>query len=389
MDQLARAGLEKLLNSGEKSSAGLRSLQASLTEARLADYRKLTSLQKKDAFEQTMRSARAEGAIELVWDSGREGEGFIKRVNLFDAKKLAQFLNITLIEDLVAEARGRLQSHLESFPVLTEVLKRWLLLKKCRGLGPESYQDWLDAIRTISECSLSVVTQQNSLPVREFSARLFKDSKRVEKLIGPLDVLLSGSTEGEIRQEAAVLQELGLFREERPVLLAGNVVIVRERVSALLDKPYAGFSANTLLSVKGKPDLVLTIENLTTFHSEARKRCDENILLIYSAGMPSPAWRAMYIRLIGDLPASIPVYHWGDVDEGGFRIAAMLVETVKSVGRQIKPWRMSPTDVPEDMRRKASQHTLERIRHFAKVAGWPDLGNAVFDAGFTVEQESL
>jgi hypothetical protein len=225
--------------------------------------------------------------------------------------------------------------------------------------------------------------------VREFSARLFKDSKRLEKLIGPLDILLSGSTEGEVRQEPSVLQELGLFREEHPVLVAGNVEIERERVTACLDRPYAGFPAATVRWLVSKPSLVMTIENLTTFHSEARRRCDENVLLIYTAGMPSPAWRAMYSRLLGGLPKDVPVYHWGDVDEGGFRIAMTLARDAMSAGHTLKPWKMHPDNLPDDMRRKASEHTLERIRHFASAAGWPELGETIAEAGFTVEQESL
>lgn len=389
MDTLARTSLEKLLTAGERASAGLRTLQASLTGAKLAEYRKLSSLQKKDTFEQTMRAARAEGAVELLWDSGREGEGFINRVNLLDAKKLAHFLGLRLVEDQVAEAREHLQAHIEAYPVLEEVLERWMSLRKCRGLGPESYPDWIDAVRTIESCQIATPEQSTSLPVREFSARLFKDSKRVEKLIGPLDILLSGSTEGEVRQEPSVLQELGLFREEHPVLVAGNVEIERERVTACLDRPYAGFPAATVRGLVSKPSLVMTIENLTTFHSEARRHCDENVLLIYTAGMPSPAWRAMYARLLGSLSLDTPLYHWGDVDEGGFRIAATLAREAKVAGHMLKPWKMHPDNVPEEMRRKASNHTLARIRHFSVAAGWPELGEAIAEAGFTVEQESL
>ncbi len=46
-------------------------------------------------------------------------------------------------------------------------------------------------------------------------------------------------------------EELGLYREEHPVLLAGNVFIVRERVSACLDAPYTGLPAATIRGVQG------------------------------------------------------------------------------------------------------------------------------------------
>ena len=43
-------------------------------------------------------------------------------------------------------------------------------------------------------------------PVRDASARLFKDSKRIEALVPCLDVLLAASLEAEARPEGEVLQ---------------------------------------------------------------------------------------------------------------------------------------------------------------------------------------
>ena len=269
------------------------------------------------------------------------------------------------------------------------MLRRWSELRKARGLGPESVDDWISAARAIEFCQSFSVDQPLSLPIREASARLFNDSKRIEKLTVPLDILLANSIEGEARVGPSVWQELGLFREEHPVLLAGNVVAEREGVTARLDTPYMGLPAGTVRRLMSVPKMVLTIENLTTFHSEARRRANEELLLIYTAGMPSPAWRAMYIRILATLPSDVPVYHWGDIDEGGFRIAATLAQDARAVGHSIQAWSMHPEGVPADLRRKATPHTLERIRHFANAAGWTDLGEAVAIAGFTVEQEGL
>src|SRR5450830_698484 len=44
----------------------------------------------------------------------------------------------------------------------------------------------------------------STAPVREFSARLFLDSKRIETLTSQLDILLSGSVEDSIRPVAQV-----------------------------------------------------------------------------------------------------------------------------------------------------------------------------------------
>lgn len=203
------------------------------------------------------------------------------------------------------------------------------------------------------------------------------------------DILLSGSIEDSPRAAAQVWQELGLFREEHPVLLAGHVHIARDRSTSLIDAPYMGLPAAAILRALSLVTEVITIENKTTFHSEAKRRQDDKVLLIYTAGMPSPAWRAMYRRLLESLPRTTPIYHWGDIDEGGFRIASTIAAVARVAGFSLQPYGMSPEDVPLKMRVRASARTLERIHHFACAAGWPELGQAMREAGFVAEQEAL
>lgn len=389
MDERARLLLEKLLRDGDKAAAGVRSRAAALTQSNLEPYRSETSLHAKESFETTMQAARAQGAISLTWDDPQGENGFIKRVDLRDARALAAFLGRTPLADVLANATAQFEPCLARFPVLNDVLQRWAQLRAVRTLGPSSIQDWLDAVKVIESARDAATGNAVSVPIREASYRIFKDSKRVEKLAGPVDVLLCGSVESEVREPAAVWEELGLFREEHPVLLAGNLVVVRDRVTAPLDVPYSGLSAATVLGLASAPTQVMTIENLTTFHSEAKRRHGENALLIYTAGMPSPAWRAMYKRLLRDVPVGTSVLHWGDVDEGGFRIASVLAQDASATGHTLHPWRMHPDAVPTEARRKATPYVLERIRHFAAAAGWAELGEAVAEASFTVEQEGL
>lgn len=97
----------------------------------------------------------------------------------------------------------------------------------------------------------------------------------------------------------------------------------------------------------------------------------------------------MYSRLLSSVPSSVPVYHWGDVDEGGFRIAATLAATAANANHRLLAHTMSPADVPPDMRKPASERTVARIQHYAERAGWAELGAAIAAAKFTVEQEAL
>lgn len=385
---IARDLLVKLLDAGNKHAAGARARAPALTATHLKPYSELRSLQHKQECDETFLAARDAGAVTLQRDKLNPKDGLFERIDLVDVRALAQFLGRSTYADQLAQTVTQLEPLKANFPVIQEVIERWRGMAKVRGLGPQDAGAWIDAAKTIQACA---ARSQDAIaaPVREFSARLFLDSKRIEALTLQLDILLSGSVEDSPRAAAQVWQELGLFREEHPVLLAGHVHIVRDRSTGLIDAPYMGLPAATIQGVTSTVIEVITIENKTTFHSEAKRRQDDKVLLIYTAGMPSPAWRVMYGRLLGSLPPTTPINHWGDVDEGGFRIASTIAAVARAAGFALQPYRMSPEDVPLEMRVRASARTLERIQHFAFAAGWSELGQAMREAEFVAEQETL
>lgn len=385
---IARDLLAKLLDAGNKHAAGARARAPALTATHLKPYSELRSWQHKQECDETFLAARDAGAVTLQRDKLNPKDGLFERIDLVDVQALAQFLGRSTYADQLAQTVAQLEPLKADFPVIQEVIGRWTGMAKVRGLGPQDADAWIDAAKTIQACAARS-HDAIATPVREFSARLFLNSKRIEALTLQLDILLSGSVEDSPRAAAQVWQELGLFREEHPVLLAGHVNIARDRSTGLIDAPYMGLPAATIQGVVSTVIEVITIENKTTFHSEAKRRQDDKVLLIYTAGMPSPAWRAMYGRLLGSLPPTTPINHWGDVDEGGFRIASTIAAVARAAGFALQPYRMSPEDVPLEMRVRASARTLERIQHFAFAAGWSELGQAMREAEFVAEQEAL
>ena len=211
-------------------------------------------------------------------------------------------------------AAERLRAWHAEFPVLGEVVERWASLKTVRGSGPQDCADWTDACKAIGWCRAVVGAGSLETALRDASARIFRNSKRLEKIVPEMDVLLTGSIDGESREPTEILQELGLYKEPQPVRLAGKVVVQRSRVTAVLDTPYSALPAEAILSLASVPAKVITIENLTTFSALARASSDAEDLLIYTGGMPSPSWSAMYDRLLASLPADVQIFHWGDVD---------------------------------------------------------------------------
>lgn len=386
MDPLARKALERLLRSADKHEAGTAVRRPALTDSALSEYRELRSLKAKEDFEAVMAYAQAEGAI-MVQRPRHDPQGLVERVELIDVVKLASILGKVPHAMQVQSARLALITRLSEHSVLNDVLSNWEKLKRVRGTGPDLAANWAMACDVIAYCQAQVVLGATETPVRDASARLFKDSKRIESLVPCLDVLLAGNVEDDTRSEAEVLQELGLYREPQPARLAGNIVVRRERGAFPLDCPYGALPPSTVLGLGSIPSQVLTIENQTTFHVWARQHCDSDVLCLYTAGMPSPAWRAMYLRLLSDLPVSTPVFHWGDVDEGGFRIAAFLSRSAAETGHALRPWKMRPADVPDSLRRAAPTRTVDRMVKYAGEAGWNDIAHELAEAKLVAEQE--
>lgn len=388
MNGLAQEILAKLLKAGNKTEAGLRTRSPAIGGKQLTKYHGLRNWHQKQECEEVFIAAREKGLISFTRDPINPHDGLIERIELIDLSGLAAFMGVDTHASILEEARTILAPLRERHPVIEAVLQRWASMEKVRGLGPDDVSGWLVAARAISLCK---ITHRPAayLPLKEFSAKHFKDSKRLTKCKLQIDILLCDAIDSDPRPASQIWQELGLAPQEHPVLLAGNVQVDRGRVSGYLDAPYSGLSAATIRSIQGPVTEVLSIENLTTFHTEARKRCDEPVLLIYSAGMPSPAWREMYLRLLQSVPLTTRVGHWGDVDEGGFRIASAIAQVAMEANHRLQPHLMAPENVPQEMRVPATSAKLQRMERYAIAAGWPEIGKELVEAKFTSEQEAL
>lgn len=220
LEAFARQSLTKLFNAGERTQAGVRSRRAALTAATLDPYRSTKSLQEKEAFENIVLAASATGAVDVQWDTGYvpkrgRSDGFISRIDLLDIEKLGFFLNCRLTGDKIRQAEKQFSPLFASHPVLSDVIKRWSQLKTVRRFKPDDLDYWLDAAMVVDYTKSQQQNGGISTPIREASAKLFKDNKRIERLAPAVDILLSGNIDAEARPAEEVWKKIGLFREER------------------------------------------------------------------------------------------------------------------------------------------------------------------------------
>ena len=394
----ARRLLERLLRKGERARRRGDLANASLpmtTEASARDYLALRTLAERDTFHAQVALAERCGAIAIQRDRHRGDGERLLRLTVVDLDALAAHLGTTLLDDRVGVAADVLSPWLPPFPVLAQVLDAWRGDRKVRGCGPEAANDLADAALVVRARR---VDETHERILRRESARLFagraQASKRLEQLTPWLHLLASGqlAAEGTVEKEH-VWASLGLRREPQPLLVAGTGTLLLDgAVQVPLATTFLGVPLEAVQGVRTSAACVLSVENLASFHDAARAEGADRSLLLYTGGMPSPAWRRAYARLLRSLPADLPVWHWGDIDEGGFRIAAVLAETAATTGHRLRPWRMSPAGLECMDDRDAhvpAPAVLDAMCRWAERAGWDGVAHALRARPLCLEQEAL
>lgn len=393
----ARRVLERLLRKGERARLRGGAAHASLpmTEASARDYVSLRTLAERETFHAQVAIAERAGAIKVERDRHRGDGERLLRLTVIDLDVLADHLGVPLLAARVREAAEVLSSWLTDFPVLNDVLAAWRADRKVRGHGPEAALDLADAALAVRA---RLADEAHERILRRESARLFagraQASKRLEQLTPWLDLLGSGQlvADGPLEKEH-VWASLGLRREPQPLLVAGTGTLLLDGdVELPLATTFLGVPLDAVEGVRTDAVCVLSVENLASFHDAARAAGADRMLVVYTGGMPSPAWRRAYARLLRSLPPDAPVWHWGDIDEGGFRIAAVLADTVTASGHGLQPWQMSPADVlpiPGHDASVPAPDVLQAMCRWAERAGWAGVADALRAQPLHVEQEAL
>lgn len=385
----AKVVLERLLRRAESARLRGADEHVSLPMGSAAEYTALRSLIELETFHAAVTLAERDGAISAQREA-RSGDGSrLLWLTVVDPGALARHLGVPLLGQRVAEAERQLDAWSSRFPVMAEVLDAWRSGRKVRGCGSEAAADLACAAIAVAACADDAGHERI---LRRESVRLFGDSKRLEKLTTWLDLLVTGELAASGLAKDEVWSAIGLRREPQPMLLAGPGAVELADATLPLVRPYLGLPVESVRAVATPARCLLTIENLASFHDAARAPGAESVLLLYTGGMPSPAWRAAYASILSSLPATTPIYHWGDIDEGGFRIAAVLATTARTSGRVLQAWMMSPADLPPDIAQRARtpvQSSLAAMTRWAVRSGWDELAAQLQAQPLQLEQESL
>ena len=259
----------------------------------------------------------------IVRKSKRNGilEGV--KLNKDALDKCYEYLKRTPKKDENDVLRNLLSTYAEGSSIVAlfccEQLRRISENKKaeCYTGDINTYADLLKALSEVDRVERETF-------IRDFSIKIFGDSKKFEKIKNTVITVLYKY--GDFPEKETVLEDLNIVKNPGHVYFkgAGTIVISGQKIDLRPMDGDFGVSSSLLKDIDEivvTGNSVVTIENLTTFNMYPL----ENALVIYLGGYLNTV-RGEFIKRIHELNPDVSYYHYGDIDAGGFYILRHLRE---------------------------------------------------------------
>lgn len=304
------------------------------------DHDAFPSVTASDAFTRSIVEAERTGSVERVYGKGRRHTE-LKHVRLADAALLYQHLGRTPARQAAIGAGETMLHGLDLHPKLREAaltaIDAWSRNRTWATLGIDDAA----SMRTAIVLAQAIVDgSHHGLDYRTFSRRTVANSKALEKLEGAVLRLITGIVDVPPSSGArAAFAALGLGRFGPPLLLSGAFLLDRQPVPPSL--PYLGIPPTAMMRISfdKPPAYALTIENFASFNRHVLEADPDRVgLTLFVGGYPSLATQKALFELASILPASVPFFHWSDIDPDGTWIFRTIE---RALGRPLHPHLMS------------------------------------------------
>ena len=293
-----------------------------------------------------------QGMIELDWMRGQEGH-ILRRIAL-RPEAVAEAYRISGRKPL-ADAVRQLEEGL--MQVQRNVSAQWaqqylsdqleFLARHRRPaaafpIDAEEQRGWLAVVEV-----LGTLLPERPVLERVFSLRCLGDSKAFEKyhrarLLRVLHRYLPMDTE-EMADED-LLRQVGLEKYPEWFSLCGDVRFEwpdgRKLDAAPLSDGLQISAADALkahICMAPQVHTVLFVENKANYYDTIRKHPSPERVVVYHGGCYSPQRGRFFHQLCRAAGPQVQLFHWGDIDLGGFEMDSRLR---RELDPRIRPWRM-------------------------------------------------
>ncbi len=319
--------LNELLDRFESPRARTRDITQAI------DYRQVGGPSAQDDFHRVLLDAERAGGVALERNRLAHFTGEIARVRLVNAETLYAFLGRLPSNDVAGVTRRAIEVSIpeivrDSFfrDVVEDAVTAWTGNKSFLGLTPTT----VDSFTVVLRLTHGIINLAGrDVDHRTFSRRTVKDSKALERSEGRVANLLkrwNPTLGGDEPRE--ILEACGIVRRAHPLFVKGPISISSDELKLEgTGEPFIGlpWSSAQRASLSCSVEYIITIENPTSFWRYCMEVKGSYVALL-SDGFPARdvlSGMTHFVNTARSMKAT-PVFHWGDIDAGGVRIAAHL-----------------------------------------------------------------
>lgn len=265
-----------------------------------------------------------------------------------------------------------------------------------------------DETQTEEILKVLIYTEQGAELMRVISTNCFRDSKYLERnLLSKLasiakayepELVKYRSMEDDVLSQGDVLKQIGILTYPEIFEIRGKITLVFPDSQIDTGAFHRGFclqSENIHYLFKIVLDdikTILFVENRTNYRHLVLSSGMERTLIVFHGGFYSQAKRQFFQMIADNLPSSVEVKFWGDIDLGGF---LMFTRLKKDIFPGLVPYRMGLSDYSkfETGGIERSNTYLESIKQRIADESFDSIfipvAEAIITTGRTVEQEIM
>lgn len=287
-----------------------------------------------------------------------------------------------------AETNRNLTGLLEQYDGKNDLLTRFCTVQKER-IAKNKRVEYFDGDIAEYEKLLKAVSMIFDVAeetfIRDFSIRVFGDSKLFEAIKGKVKRLLFQY--GDFPDEETVLEDLNIVKNPGHIYMKGSALIQISGQTIDLSKLNGDVAISSALlpdvekiTVTGKK--IMSIENLTSFHAFSEK----DTFAVYLGGYHNTHRRRFIQQLFKDNPTAA-YYHFGDIDAGGFYI---LLHLRNKTGVPFLPYHMDISTLQQycDYTKQLTENDVKRLKKLADTE-FSDTINYMLTNNCKLEQEAM
>jgi hypothetical protein len=352
MRKLTRKLLDKVVLACDKPEGTKSNLKVIMTPSRFRWYHEATTTERLQVHQELEQLASHCPSFSISYaNQGFDAVPILESLAIDDGQQFLEVLRITPKNRLLESSAQQASDLLAMAPdwlsiALADLPTEWLQNRASNGFSFKQIDKLELAIKVASWVETSGA---EACDFRTASVQALGNTKLLENNLSWVARVLATKHPERLSNlsNREVLEAFGLSKFCVELKLRGDCLVhyTEGAIPIRLAKPYISLPTTEIesITIGTTPKYVLMIENLTTFKRYCSEIKDDG-LVAYTGGFPSHSWVRLMKPLLANIKSNPPIFHWGDIDLGGYRILSYLTSTLEV---DLIPYRMIGVEAPD------------------------------------------